>query len=120
MSEESTVESSEQSIDIEIKFPKQGCRRRATYNDRINFLNFMFDVYETVDATSKFDLAKKLTKLYEEEKNVNVSYTWVYCLLRYGIIKHKNGSFTFKYCDEYTVDDLCRNPHNSSKIRFGK
>ena len=120
MSSTSNSETSDKSIDIEIKFPKQGCKRRATYNDRTNFLNFMFDTYETVDATSKFDLAKKLTKLYEEEHGVNVSYTWVYCMLRCGIVKHKDGSYTFKHCDEYTVDELCKNPHSSTKIRFGK
>ena len=120
MSSTSNSETSDKSIDIGLNFPSRVNKKRATYNDRTNFLSFMFDTYETVDATSKFDLAKKLTKLYEEEHGVNVSYTWVYCMLRCGIVKHRDGSYTFNNCDEYTVDELCKNPHSSTKIRFGK
>lgn len=112
----------ETSNDIEFDFDSKNkyraTSRKATTDDRKQFINFMFDNFDTINGKNKLDLAKNLSKAYKDEYNVTINYTWVHAILRAGIVKKKDGSVTFKRYHEHTIDELCEHPSITKTIKL--
>ena len=114
--------SEETSIDIEFDFDSKNkyrvTSRKATAEDRREFVNFMFENFDTISGKNKLDLAKNLSKAYKDKYDVTINYTWVHAILRAGIVKKKDGSVTFKRYHEHTIDELCAYPSITKTMKI--
>ena len=100
---------------------KNECRRttrNATPADRKQFINFMFDNFDSISGKNKLDLAKNLSKAYKDTYDVTINYSWVHALLRGGIVKLEDGTVTFKRYHEHTIDELCEHPSITKTIKL--
>ena len=79
--------------------------------DRLDFIDWMFDVMPTIKAKSMRSMANQVSALYKEEHPFKLNQVWVYSLLRAGIYKLSNGNYGFeKDVGHTTVEEVCANP----------
>lgn len=75
-------------------------RRNMNKDDRRNFIDHLFDVFETLDKSSKKQTAKQITSQYKEEHpDLKLNEMWVYRLLLAGIYKNDEGEYGFDNVD---------------------
>ena len=75
-------------------------RRNMTKEDRRIFIDHLFDVFETLDKTSKKRTAKQISNQYKEEHpDLKLNEMWVYRLLLAGIYKNDEGEYGFDNID---------------------
>ena len=106
------------SFDLDACYPKSNKVRGVTPDDRKRFIKFMFDNMQIIEAKSRNDLSKKLVKQFEEETGVRISLRWVYPIVRLGPIKHSDGTYSLKYYNDHTIDELCEHPNIVFEIKF--
>ena len=94
--------------------------KRMNKQDRINFINWMFEHFKDVDMTqSRRTIAKELADKYRREKKMLLNAEWVNDLLRAQIMKYEDGSYGFDRNDiEFTVDEACENPTAFRSIKW--
>ena len=94
--------------------------KRMNKQDRINFINWMFEHFKDVDMTqSRRTIAKEIADKYRREKKMLLNAEWVNDLLRAQIMKYEDGSYGFDRNDiEFTVDEACENPTAFRSIKW--
>lgn len=78
--------------------------------DRLAFIDWMFETMPTIKAKSMRSMANQVTALYKEEHPFKLNQVWVYSLLRAGIYKLTNGTYGFEKDIGHSVEEICANP----------
>lgn len=92
--------------------------RRMTPRDRHEFIDWMFDNFNSFDMSkTRWNLAKEIVEKFRGFKNLQLSVDWVNVLLKMKICKYEDGTYGFKADCPFTVDDVCQTP---SIIRYQK
>lgn len=79
--------------------------------DRLKFIDYLFDHVIGMESSSKKDASKKISKMFKEEHpNLLLNEMWVYRLLLAGIYKDSEGHYGFQNITEMTVDEVCDKP----------
>lgn len=85
--------------------------KRMTKADRLDFIAWLFDNYDTFDhSKTRWNLAKEIVETYKQDHALQLSIEWVNMLFKFGICKYSDGTYGFKENVEYTIDDVCDNP----------
>ena len=94
--------------------------RRMNKQDRLDFINWLFDHLDDVDQSqTRWKVAKELTKLYKEEHSFQLNVDWVNALLKCGIVKYGDGTYGFENENvTFTVDDMCSNASIFRSIKW--
>ena len=92
--------------------------KRMTPKDRYEFIDWMFNNFNSFDMTkTRWNLAKEIVEKFRSQKNLQLSIDWVNVLLKLKICKYEDGTYGFKGETKLTVDDVCQSP---SIIRYNK
>lgn len=87
--------------------------------ERLNFINFMFEHIQTLEKGSRNKIAKEITRMYKEEHpGLKLNEMWVYRLLLAGIYVEK-GKYGFAHID-CSVEDICSIPSMLEKALENK
>lgn len=71
-------------------------RRTLKKEDRLSFIEFMFEEFKTIEKTSKKSMAKRISDKYKElHPDLKLNEVWVYRLLLAGIYKDENDHYGF-------------------------
>lgn len=84
---------------------------RMTSKERHEFIEWMFDEFESFDHSKSFyQLAKEIVERYRRLKNVQMTVDWVNTLFKYGICKYDDGTYGFQDEAPVTLEEMCSNP----------
>lgn len=83
--------------------------RNLTSEERMRFLNWMFDHIAEMRSHSRNELAHLFVRKYASETGLRISKDWLYYLIRLGIYRDNNGLGLSEPC-EYTIEQLCEKP----------
>lgn len=71
-------------------------RRTLKKEDRLSFIEFMFEEFKTIEKTSKKSMAKRISDKYKElHPDLKLNEVWVYRLILAGIYKDENDHYGF-------------------------
>lgn len=90
--------------------------KRMTKEDRLSFIDYLFDMIPKLSFKSKKDLSKKVAKQYREEHPEHkLNECWVYRLLLGGIYRDEDGNYGFENIT-VSVDEACEKPMILEKL----
>lgn len=93
------------------KYVDKPALKKMSYDDRLEFIDWLFDNYEIFDfSKSVYNVSKHITETYREETHMKLSLEWVVGLIKYGIVKYEDGSYGFEKSIPYTLNELCEHP----------
>ena len=90
--------------------PKSEKFQIMTKADRWDFINYMMEQKDKLQAKNATAMAKELAETYRNEKHLRVGVEWVKALIRFRIAKYDNGDIEFLEEVPFTVDDMCASP----------
>lgn len=92
-------------------FGSSNGKQRMKKEDRLKFIDYLFDHVMDIESSSKKDASKKISKMFKDDHpNLLLNEMWVYRLLLAGIYKDSEGHYGFQNITEMTVEDVCGKP----------